>query len=486
MRRSPALSRAVRIAPLVLALLCVGVLVVRVAPTPARAGDAPAGPTDAEAAEIARLVEDLGSADFRVREAATAALIGFGEKARAALEQAAKSENPAIRFRADQLRAGLDGTKHERPFSEGDGTADRPDDGGAAASEAEQAFARALKESRDAMERAMRELRERWGAGRFDDQRDEIERHLRQYQDDLERRFGAGFGLGAGNDWMRRWMAPGPAAGARGLQVATETDAHRLLLSERRNQVRVEIRAKRDGESVATFTARSIDALFSAYPRLKDWPGVADLLAKHEVAVKERQQAERERGAGSSLSMANRSVSIESGPGRVKVTITETGPDGKPVTKTYEGSDLETLRQRHPELRDVLGGFTVHFGPMPLPHGFEPFLPGVPGVPGGFGDDQAPPQTGPFGLGLAEVDPVLRRHLGHLGLEAGQGAVVAAVREGSDAAKLGLREGDVIVRVNETVVKHLADVGTAIRAVPEGGALSVEVVREGKRVTLTR
>lgn len=499
MRRSPTASRAVRIAPFalaVLAVLAVGALGVGVAPTSVRAGEPPAGLTDAEAAEVARLVQDLGSADFRVREAATAALIGFGERARPALEAAAKSENPAVRFRADQLLAGLDGRKGERRLSDGSGHAEGApgggpgggSGGGSVGDEAEQGFARALKESREAMEKTLREMRERWGAGRFDDQRDEIERRLREYQDDLERRFGAGPRVGPGpsdgHDWMRRWFDFGPQPGGRGVEVSAETDAHRLVLAERRNHVRLELRAKRDGESVATFSARSLDALLAAYPRLKDWPGVPDLLAKHEAAVKERQQAERERASRPGPAVANRSISIESGPGRVKVTVSETGPDGKPVTKTYEGSDLETLRQRHPELREALGGFTVHLGP--LPRGFEPFVPGVPGGPPGFGDDHTPPQTGPFGLGLAEVDPVLRRHLGPLGLEAGQGALVAAVREGSDAAQLGLREGDVIVRVNDTAVKALGDVGTAVRAVSDGGALSIEVLREGKRVTLTR
>ncbi|MBL9086210.1 MAG: PDZ domain-containing protein, partial [Planctomycetia bacterium] len=105
------------------------------------------------------------------------------------------------------------------------------------------------------------------------------------------------------------------------------------------------------------------------------------------------------------------------------------------------------------------------------------------------GDDEtmelprATPQTGPFGLALGDVDDDLR---GHLGLAEGDGALVLVVRDGSDAAKLGLQAKDVIVRVNDTVVKALADVGTAVRAVPDGGALTIEVLRAGKPVTLKR
>jgi S1-C subfamily serine protease len=65
-------------------------------------------------------------------------------------------------------------------------------------------------------------------------------------------------------------------------------------------------------------------------------------------------------------------------------------------------------------------------------------------------------------------------------------AELAATREGSDAAKLGLQANDVIVRVNDTVVKALTDVGAAVRAVPDGGALAMEVLRGGKPVTLKR
>ena len=82
------------------------------------AGDPPAVSAE-ESAQIDRLVEDLGSADFRVREAATKALAGKGAKARAALEKGAKSENPAVRFRADQLLQALDGARAEKPLEDG-------------------------------------------------------------------------------------------------------------------------------------------------------------------------------------------------------------------------------------------------------------------------------------------------------------------------------------------------------------------------------
>ena len=72
------------------------------------AGEEPSAPvapsaSPDEQAAIARRIDELGSPDFRVREGATKALIEFGAKARPALTKALESDNPAVRFRADQL-----------------------------------------------------------------------------------------------------------------------------------------------------------------------------------------------------------------------------------------------------------------------------------------------------------------------------------------------------------------------------------------------
>src|SRR5262245_31281781 len=79
------------------------------------AGDPPGGLSADEQVKVNRLIEDLGSSDFRIREAATKALIEMGAKARPALEAAMKSENPAVRFRADQILQSLSGGPKEKP-----------------------------------------------------------------------------------------------------------------------------------------------------------------------------------------------------------------------------------------------------------------------------------------------------------------------------------------------------------------------------------
>lgn len=473
------------------------------------AGDPPAASPE-EQAQIARLVEDLGSADFRVREAATKALIDFGAKARPALEKAVTSDNPAVRFRADQLLQGLNGTKGEQKLGE-DARPARPQ--GPAAGSTRDDVQRAIEQSQREMEQALRDMREKWGSGRFDEQMKDMEKQLREFQEQMEKQFGGapfgGLGGGPGGPSVRvmpGWLEPFAARTrlARGLDVSTEADGTTLTLSDRPNRAKLEVRSAKDRSAVATFTASSVDALFAAYPALKTWPGVAALLEKHAVAKAERAKAEAEarkqaETAPRAPQAANRSVAIESTDGHVKVTIAETGADGKPVTKTYEGTDLETLKAQHPELREALGGFSLHFGPGTTFGPGSGFGPGGPFGPGagprpleeddGDGDADADepargaPKSGPFGLALGDVDDELR---GHLGLAEGQGAYVVFVREGSDAAKLGLQAKDVIVRVNDTVVKGLADVGTAVRAVPDGGALTMEVLRGGKPVTLKR
>src|SRR5436190_1756642 len=72
------------------------------APAPVPAKPTPA-PTAAEEARIKQLIDNLGSEDFRIREAATKELIELGEKARGALTTASKSDVPEVRFRADQI-----------------------------------------------------------------------------------------------------------------------------------------------------------------------------------------------------------------------------------------------------------------------------------------------------------------------------------------------------------------------------------------------
>ncbi len=74
--------------------------------------------------------------------------------------------------------------------------------------------------------------------------------------------------------------------------MTAEADGTTLTLSDRPNRAKLELRSTKDRSALAIFTASSVDALLTAYPALKTWPGVAALLEKHAVAKAERAKAE--------------------------------------------------------------------------------------------------------------------------------------------------------------------------------------------------
>jgi len=440
------------------------------------AGDPPPPPPAAsttEAAEISQRVEDLGSADFRVREAAWKALVGYGAKARPALEAAVKSDNPSVRFRAEQLLARLSGGSQERPLD--DGTPPGPAPGGSGRPGAGNTPAGPGRFFTDEdFERLMRETQER----------------MKKMQEELRREFGGGPGFGpdvfggggqGGSGLGGRWrVLPGlDFNGRREIRVAVEGGT----LRESFRGARIElIDTAPNGTTMSTvYEGRTLDAIFEARPGLRDEPKVKALLEKK--AAEEAARAEREKGAtpgqpprGGSMS-TGKTVMVTSQDGHTTVTVTETAPDGKQTTKTYEGADLESIKRDHPELADSLGGFRIQVGPGGG-QGLRPMDP----IPDDdlLGPD--PAATGPFGLGLVPVDEALRTQLA---LEAGKGAVIVAVRPGSDADKLGLRAHDVITAVNGTAVTGAEQIAGLVQAAKDG-PLTFDVLRGGKALTLKR
>lgn len=439
------------------------------------AGDPPVAPSPAapaaDAARIQQLVEDLASADFRVREAAWKALVEYGEKARPALESAVKSDNPAVRFRAEQLLARLNGGTRERPLDDGTTPAPAPKPGGGVRPGLAPAGPGRFFTDED-FERLMRETQER----------------MRKLEEELRREFGNGgptFGPG--------WFGPGPQRlvpflGGRRAAGDLRLDVDGASLRESARGARLELKEKADnGTTMSTvFEGKTFDAILEAHPELKERAPVKALVEKRtaELAARaEREKAESANNPSGGFTAAGKSVIVSSQDGKTTVTITETGPDGKSTTKTYEGPDLETIRREHPEIADSIGGVRIEIGPG---HGMRP-LPLPPRTDAAPGEDDdadgfGAPETGPFGLSLAPVGDLLASHLG---LEAGKGAVVVAIRDGSDAAKLGLQKNDVITAVNGAAFASLAQVAELIRAAKDG-ALAIDVLRAGKPVTLKR
>ena len=72
-----------------------------------------------------------------------------------------------------------------------------------------------------------------------------------------------------------------------------------------------------------------------------------------------------------------------------------------------------------------------------------------------------------------------------LDLKADRGVLVSGVEEDSPAARAGIEEGDVIVRVNGSSVSSPGDLRDTIRGIAPGREASVEFVRDGGTRTVT-
>jgi len=89
---------------------------------------------------------------------------------------------------------------------------------------------------------------------------------------------------------------------------------------------------------------------------------------------------------------------------------------------------------------------------------------------------KAPPRAKSL-LGL-DVKPLTPEIARQLGIQAGEGVVVAAVETGSPADTSGIRPGDVIREVNRQKVRSLADFEQATRGFKEGDRVTLLLQRE--------
>jgi serine protease Do len=91
-------------------------------------------------------------------------------------------------------------------------------------------------------------------------------------------------------------------------------------------------------------------------------------------------------------------------------------------------------------------------------------------------------ERGWLGVSIQELTPTLAKGLG---LEAGKGALVAQVTEGSPAAKAGVRQGDVVVELDGRAVTRTEDLPRLVADLPAGRQVPIKVLREGKTLTLS-
>ena len=92
------------------------------------------------------------------------------------------------------------------------------------------------------------------------------------------------------------------------------------------------------------------------------------------------------------------------------------------------------------------------------------------------------PQRGYLGVGLQPLDENIASALG---IEKDRGELVRSVVEGEAASRAGIRQGDVIVRVNNRAVTPDETVSYLIANTPVGQRVPVEIIRQGRRQTLT-
>lgn len=91
-------------------------------------------------------------------------------------------------------------------------------------------------------------------------------------------------------------------------------------------------------------------------------------------------------------------------------------------------------------------------------------------------------RRGYLGVQLVELTPELRQHYG---ATAENGVLVGKVEPGSPAEAAGIRVGDVIVALDGEEMEGSWDVRRHVRALEDGEALAIEVVRDGTRLDLS-
>lgn len=86
-------------------------------------------------------------------------------------------------------------------------------------------------------------------------------------------------------------------------------------------------------------------------------------------------------------------------------------------------------------------------------------------------------------LGVS-IQPVTEEIARSFGLNKARGALVNEIVAGSPAAKAGIRQGDIIVAIDDKEVKDASHLQRLVATVPVGTRVAVKVIRDGKERTL--
>jgi serine protease Do len=91
-------------------------------------------------------------------------------------------------------------------------------------------------------------------------------------------------------------------------------------------------------------------------------------------------------------------------------------------------------------------------------------------------------QRGYLGVG---IQPITDEIAGALGLPKNRGEIVARVEPGQAAARAGIKQGDVIVKVNNQDVTPDNTLSYIVANLPIGSRVPIELIRDGKRMSVT-
>ncbi len=207
-------------------------------------------------------------------------------------------------------------------------------------------------------------------------------------------------------------------------------------------------------------------------------------------------------------SSSERSVQVQQTPEGAKIVITET-IDGKESTREYEGKNLEEILEQHPELSDELhvsaipDGFRLQWNKEDPWQGLlAPFEYGDEGrrLPQAFLERHGlfdPSELDRFFapteksralrtdvLGVVIASAISQDRAQELGVPSG--LVVQSVSQGTIAALLGIRAGDLLLEVNGKPLARAQDITNELEARAEDGSLTVVWIDDlGQRNTKT-
>lgn len=155
-----------------------------------------------------------------------------------------------------------------------------------------------------------------------------------------------------------------------------------------------------------------------------------------------------------------------------RTTVTVTPREG-------ERFDFERLDELRELARDLPSRVMPRQPPAPAAPGAPPAPPAPPAPRAWMFDEWVGGGGGRLGVTISALPPQLAEYFG-----AKSGVLVTSVRDGSNAARAGLKAGDVITAVDGTPVDEPADVRRAAQKLQAGGEFRIDVVRDRKPQSL--